>query len=67
MATNLKRGDIVEGRFQTLTIPLKVKSVDERGPNVWLEHKAGEVRVRKQDIKQYAEETFFVLEVKPRP
>ena len=65
--TNLKPGDIVEGRFQNVTIPFKVRSVDETAPNVWLEHKNGEVRVRKQDIKQYAKETFFVLEVKSIP
>ena len=67
MATKLKPGDTVEGRFQNLAIPFKVRSVDEPGPNVWLEHKSGEVRVRKQDVKQYANETFFVLEVKSRP
>lgn len=67
MATKLKAGDIVEGRFQDLTIPFKVKSVEQRGPKVCMEHKNGEVQVRKQDIKQYGKETFFVLEVKPRP
>ena len=39
MAANLKPGDTVEGRFQNLRISLKVRSVDEHGPNVWLEHK----------------------------
>jgi len=67
MATNLKPGDTAEGRFQNLTIPFKVRSVDQSGPNVWLEHKKGEVRVRKQDMKQDATGTFFLLEVKPRP
>lgn len=59
MATNLKPGDTVEGRFQNLAIPFRVRSVDQSGPNVWLEHKNGEIRVHKQDIKQYAKETFF--------
>lgn len=67
MATSLKLGDTVEGRFQNLAILFRVRSIDQSGPNVWLEYKNGEIRVRKQDIKQSANETFFVLEVKSQP
>lgn len=58
----LKVGDEVIGRFQNVDIPFTVTQVEMRGPKVWLEHHAGEVHVRKQDIKDRA----FELEVKQR-
>ena len=65
--SDLKPGDKVEGRLQNLRLFFKVTSVDQPGPKVWLEHQGREVHVRKQDLKQYGKEIFFLLEVKNRP
>jgi len=55
-------GGRVIGRFQNVDIPFTVTQIEMRGPEVWLKHDAGEVHVRKQDIKDKA----FELEVKRR-
>lgn len=60
--SDLKAGDEVIGRFQNVDIPFIVTQAETRGPKVWLKHDAGEVHVRKQDIKDRA----FELEVKQR-
>ncbi len=60
--SDLKAGDRVSGRFQNADIPFTVTQVETSGPKVWLKHDAGEVHVRKQDIK----DKVFELEVRPR-
>jgi hypothetical protein len=60
--SDLKAGDRVSGRFQNVDIPFTVTQIETGGPKVWLKHDAGEVHVRKQDIK----DKVFELEVKPR-
>jgi hypothetical protein len=60
--SDLKSGDTVIGRFQNVDIPFTVTQIEMSGPKVWLSHGAGEVHVRKQDIK----DKVFDLEVTRR-
>jgi hypothetical protein len=60
--SDLKPGDMVVGVLQHLNIPFTVSEIEGNGPYVRLKHEAGEVDVRKQDIK----DKTFRLEVKRR-
>ena len=61
---NLKPGDTVTGVFQNFKRKFKVSKIQPNGPDLYLDHHGGEVRVRKQDMR---DDDTFELQVKPRP
>jgi hypothetical protein len=60
--SDLKPGDTIVGHFQNVKIDFIVTEIETAGGKVWLKHDAGEVHVRKQDIKDKS----FELEVTRR-
>lgn len=60
--SDLKSGDRIVAHFQNIKLELIVTTIETSGPYVWLKHDAGEVHVRKQDIK----DKTFELQVTPR-